>query len=82
MIKAICWLILSLLSVAGTGAWFLQQQYEERSTDFRILYREITVKISQHDAIIPLLPNSQNATEVQRILPQIVKWHRHNAQEP
>ena len=82
MIKAICWLVLTLLSATGIGAWFLQQQYEARSADFRILYREITVKVSQHDAIIPLLPASQNAGEVQRILPQIVQWRRYNALEP
>lgn len=82
MIKAISWLVLTLLSAAGLGAWFLQQQYEERSADFRILYREITVKVSQHDAIIPLLPSNQNAAEVQRILPQIVQWRRYDTLEP
>lgn len=82
MIKAACWLMLTLLSATGTGAWFLQQQYDDRSADFRILYREITVKVSQNDAIIPLLPASQNAAEVQRILPQIVQWRRFNALEP
>ncbi|EEL2954551.1 sensor histidine kinase [Salmonella enterica] len=79
MLKIISWLLLTLLSCAGLGVWFLQQQYEEKSADFRILYREITVKLSQHDAIIPLLPASKNIAEVQRILPQIValRWHNH-----
>lgn len=82
MLRIISWLLLTLLSCAGLGAWFLQQQYEEKSADFRILYREITVKLSQHDAIIPLLPTSQDAGEVQKILSQIVLWRRHNNLEP
>lgn len=82
MLRIISWLLLTLLSCAGLGAWFLQQQYEDKSADFRILYREITVKLSQHDAIIPLLPVSQNAVEVQHILPQIVEWRRHDNPEP
>lgn len=82
MIKILYWLILTLLSATGLGAWFLQQQYDARSADFRILYREITVKVSQHDAIIPLLPSGQNAAEVQQILPQIVQWRRYDSLEP
>lgn len=82
MLRIISWLLLTLLSCAGLGAWFLQQQYEEKSADFRILYREITVKLSQHDAIIPLLPASQEAGEVQKILPQLVLWRQHNNLEP
>ncbi|ATF93983.1 sensor histidine kinase [Cedecea neteri] len=82
MLRIISWLLLTLLSCAGLGAWFLQQQYQDKSADFRILYREITVKLSQHDAIIPLLPASQDAGEVQKILPQIVLWRRHNNLEP
>ena len=74
--------MLTLLSSTGLGAWFLQQQYDARSADFRILYREITVKVSQHDAIIPLLPSGQNAAEVQQILPQIVQWRRYDSLEP
>ncbi|WP_227319054.1 sensor histidine kinase [Cedecea davisae] len=82
MLRLFSWLLLTLLSCAGLSAWFLQQQYEEKSADFRILYREVTVKLSQHDAIIPLLPASQDASEVQKILPQIVMWRRHNNLEP
>lgn len=82
MLRLFSWLLLTLLSCAGLSAWFLQQQYEDKSADFRILYREVTVKLSQHDAIIPLLPASQDASEVQKILPQIVMWRRHNNLEP
>ncbi|VEI66288.1 Uncharacterised protein [Serratia quinivorans] len=54
MFKILGWLLLTLLSSGGLAAYFLQQQYEEKSADFRIIYRDVTVKLSQHDAIIPL----------------------------
>jgi signal transduction histidine kinase len=81
MLRILCWLLLTLLSAAALGSWFLQQQYEARSADYRILYREITVKLSQHDAIIPLLPASQHVADVQHILPQIVRWRQHEQTE-
>jgi hypothetical protein len=81
MLRILCWLLLTLLSAAALGGWFLQQQYEARSADYRILYREITVKLSQHDAIIPLLPASQHVADVQHILPQIVRWRQHEQTE-
>jgi signal transduction histidine kinase len=77
MFKIMGWLLLTLLSGGGLAAYFLQQQYEEKSADFRILYRDVTVKLSQHDAIIPLLPASQYSREVQRVFPQIIHWRSH-----
>lgn len=82
MFKIMGWLALALLSSGGLTAYFLQQQYEEKSADFRILYRDVTVKLSQHDAIIPLLPASQYSREVQRIFPQIIHWRSHPGIEP
>ncbi|QGH59967.1 sensor histidine kinase [Serratia proteamaculans] len=82
MIKIIGWLVLVLLSSGGLTAYFLQQQYEEKSASFRILYRDVTIKLSQHDAIIPLLPASQYSREVQRIFPQIIHWRSHTGIEP
>jgi signal transduction histidine kinase len=82
MFKIIGWLVLALLSSGGLTAYFLQQQYEEKSASFRILYRDVTVKLSQHDAIIPLLPASQYSREVQRIFPQIIHWRSHPGIEP
>ncbi|MEO3989196.1 sensor histidine kinase [Pseudocitrobacter cyperus] len=73
---------MTLFTSAVLLAWCLQQQYEEKSANFRILYREVTVKLSQHDAIIPLLPEKQYPQEVQKILPQIISWRRHHYQEP
>jgi signal transduction histidine kinase len=82
MFKIIGWLVLALLSSGGLTAYFLQQQYEEKSASFRIRYRDVTVKLSQHDAIIPLLPASQYSREVQRIFPQIIHWRSHPGIEP
>ncbi len=82
MVKIIGWTLLTLLSGAGLSAYFLQQQYEEKSANFRILYRDVTVKLSQHDAIIPLLPASRYRWEVQRIFPQIIRWRPHPSIEP
>lgn len=82
MFKIMGWLALALLSSGGLTAYFLQQQYEEKNADFRILYRDVTVKLSQHDAIIPLLPASQYSREVQRIFPQIIHWRSHPGIEP
>lgn len=74
MLKIVVWMLLTLLSGSGLTLYFLQQQYEEKSAEFRILYRDVTVKLAQHDAIIQLLPASQYSREVQTLFPQIVKW--------
>lgn len=82
MLKIISWLLLTLASGGGLTAYFLQQQYEEKSADFRILYREVTIKLSQHDAIIPLLSATRYDGEIHHIFPQIIRWRPHLAFEP
>lgn len=82
MLRGVTWLLLTLLSSASLSGWFLLQQYEEKSADFRILYRDITVKLSQHDAIMPLLSTQQNMAEVTHMLPQIVQWRHDSALTP
>ena len=82
MFKITAWLLLSLCSSSGLSIYFLHQQYEEKSADFRILYRDVTVKLAQHDAIIPLLPADQNSQEIQTLFPQIVQWRAHLCMEP
>lgn len=77
MLKIVGWLLLTLVSCCSLAAYFLQQQYEEKNAEFRILYRKITVKLSQHDAIIPLLPARSDCSEVQKIFPQIIRWRSH-----
>lgn len=76
------WLLLTLVSSGGGIAYFLQQQYEDQSAEFRILYREMTVRLTQHDAIIPLLPASNGTLEVQKLFPQIIFWRSHSNLEP
>lgn len=82
MFKVMGWLLLTLLSSGGLTAYFLQQQYAEKSVNFRILYRDVTVKLSQHDAIIPLLSASRYRGDVQNIFPQIIRWRPYPGVEP
>ncbi len=82
MFKIMGWLLLTLLSGCGVIAYFLHQQYEEKSAGFRIIYRDVTVKLSQHDAIMPLLSVSRHGWEVQNIFPQIIRWRPHSNIEP
>lgn len=68
MVKITVWLVLTLLSCGGLTTWFLYQQHEGKSAVFRILYRDVTVKLAQHDAVMPLLPTSKRRKE-QNIFP-------------
>lgn len=74
MIKIFLWLVLSLLSGGGLIVYSLQQQYEEQSVSYRILYREVTVKLSQLETILSLLSVTPDPAAVQQKFPQIVAW--------
>ena len=76
MLKVGLWLVLSLLSGSGVVIYALQQQYEEQSVTYRILYREVTVKLSQLDTVLSLLSVSSDLAIVQQKFPQIVAWKR------
>ncbi|RJL50524.1 sensor histidine kinase [Pectobacterium carotovorum] len=82
MCRVIGWLFLTLLSGCGMIAYSLHQQYEEKSDDFHIIYRDVMVKLSQHDAIMPLLSVSRHGREVQNIFPQVIHWRLHSNIEP
>lgn len=82
MFRIIIFMLLGLISSGGLCMYFLQKQYEEKSAEFRILYRDVTVKLAQHDAIITLLPARQYRCEVQTLFPQIVQWRAHPGIEP
>ena len=55
MRKFAIWLLLTTLSALTLSVYTLQQQYEEHSAEFRILYRDVALKLSQHDVILTLL---------------------------
>lgn len=74
MRKALIWLILTALSGGGVVVYALHQQYEEQSAEFRILYRDITVKLAQNDVILALLSNSSDPAVVQQKFPYILRW--------
>lgn len=74
MLKIVIWLVLSVISSCGWVVYALQQQYEEQSAEFRILYRDIAVKLSQHDAILSLLSVNSNPEVIKRQFPQILRW--------
>ncbi|WP_337262122.1 MULTISPECIES: sensor histidine kinase [unclassified Serratia (in: enterobacteria)] len=74
MLKVGIWLLLSLLSGSGLIIYALQQQYEEQSIDFRILHRDITVKLAQHETILSLLSVTSDPSVIQEKFPQILAW--------
>lgn len=74
MIKLCLWLVLSLFSGGGLVMYALQQQYEEQSVTYRILYREVTVKLSQLETILSLLSVTSDPSVVQQKFPQILAW--------
>lgn len=74
MRKVLIWLILTALCVGGVVVDALHQQYEEQSAEFRILYRDITVKLAQNNVILALLSNSSDPALVQKKFPYILRW--------
>ncbi|MGL4546385.1 MAG: sensor histidine kinase [Plesiomonas sp.] len=74
MLKISIWLLLSLLSGCWLFIYALQQQHEEQSIDFRILYRDITVKLTQHETILSLLSVTSEPSVIQEKFPQIIAW--------
>jgi signal transduction histidine kinase len=74
MLKVCIWLILSLLTGSGLTIYALQQQYEEQSIYFRILHRDITVKLSQNETILSLLSVTSDPSVIQEKFPQILDW--------
>ena len=69
MRKVLIWLILTVLSGGCVVFYALHQQYEEQSAEFRILYRDITVKLAQNDVILALLSNSSDPALAQKKFP-------------
>ncbi|WP_127957130.1 sensor histidine kinase [Serratia microhaemolytica] len=74
MLRLCIWLVLCLLSGGALIFHALQQQHEQLSIDFRILHREITVKLSQHETILALLSINSDPAAIQQQFPQILTW--------
>ncbi|WON78014.1 HAMP domain-containing sensor histidine kinase [Serratia sp. UGAL515B_01] len=74
MFKVLLWLVLTLFSGCGVVIYALQQQYEDQSVTYRILYREVTVKLSQAETILSLLSVASDPSIVQQKFPQILAW--------
>ena len=74
MVRAIIWLLLSLISCGGLVNYALQQQYEKQSEQFRILYRDVSVKLAQNDVILSLLSAHGAFELVQQRFPQVIRW--------
>lgn len=76
MFKVVIWLVLSLISCCGWIVYGLQQQHEEQSVAFRILFRDISVKLAQNDVILSLLSATSTPSVVQQKFPQILRWEQ------
>jgi signal transduction histidine kinase len=74
MVRVIIWLLLSLISCGGLVNYALQQQYEKQSEQFRILYRDVSVKLAQNDVILSLLSAHGAFELVQQRFPQVIRW--------
>lgn len=72
MRKFAIWLLLTTLSALTLSVYTLQQQYEEHSAEFRILYRDVALKLSQHDVILTLLSAVSDPERVKTAFPQIL----------
>lgn len=82
MVRTLIWLLLSLFSCLGLANYALQQQYEKQSEQFRILYRDISVKLVQNDVILSLLSAHGAFELVQQRFPQVIRWESRPAQRP
>ncbi|MFT8209839.1 MAG: sensor histidine kinase [Symbiopectobacterium sp.] len=86
MRKFAIWLLLTAISALGLSLHTLQQQYEEHSAEFRILYRDVALKLSQHDVILTLLSDTSDSEVVKKEFPQILilktRSPEHAAMEP
>ncbi|QZN95854.1 sensor histidine kinase [Symbiopectobacterium purcellii] len=72
MRKFAIWILLTALSALALSIHTLQQQYEEHSAEFRILYRDVALKLSQHDVILTLLSAASDPERVKKAFPQIL----------
>lgn len=70
------WLMISLLACGVVLRYALQQQEEDAATAFRILHRELSQKMAQHDALLSLTPQPQQLSHLKEKFPQLRQIRR------
>ncbi|KOY62058.1 hypothetical protein [Photorhabdus heterorhabditis] len=66
------WIILTVLTALGMINHSLNQNYQQQTVSFNILYRELSEKLAQHDAIVSLMDANIGLKQLQENFPQIV----------
>lgn len=72
MVKVLAWLSMTLLSSWGLLHYALQDQQEEKAAAFRILHRELSQKMAQHEAILSLAPSVTRLQSLKDKFPQFI----------
>ncbi|ERT14171.1 sensor histidine kinase [Photorhabdus temperata] len=66
------WIVLTVLTAWGMINHSLEQNYQQQTVSFNILYRELSEKLAQHDAIISLMDANIGLEQLQENFPQII----------
>ncbi|MGS0627879.1 MULTISPECIES: sensor histidine kinase [Photorhabdus] len=66
------WMVLTALTAWGMINHSLDQNYQQQTVSFNILYRELSEKLAQHDAIVSLMDANIGLKQLQENFPQII----------
>ncbi|TDB60273.1 sensor histidine kinase [Photorhabdus khanii] len=66
------WIVLTVLTAWGMINHSLEQNYQQQTVSFNILYRELSEKLAQHDAIISLMDANIGLEQLQENFQQII----------
>ncbi|WP_238591598.1 MULTISPECIES: hypothetical protein [Photorhabdus] len=64
--------MLTILTAWGMINHSLEQNYQQQTVSFNILYRELSEKLAQHDAIVSLMDANIGLEQLQENFPQII----------
>ncbi|WP_065822048.1 sensor histidine kinase [Photorhabdus australis] len=67
------WMVLTVLTAWGMINHSLDQNYQQQTVSFNILYRELSEKLAQHDAIVSLMDANIGLKPLQENFPQIIE---------
>ncbi|WP_036768201.1 sensor histidine kinase [Photorhabdus australis] len=67
------WMVLTVLTAWGMINHSLDQNYQQQTVSFNILYRELSEKLAQHDAIVSLMDANIGLKQLQENFPQIIE---------